>query len=38
MAQLAATVFLVLVILGVAKMVFDVQIAKLNRMIKHFLS
>ena len=33
MAQVAATVFLGLIILGVAKMIVDVQMAKLKRLI-----
>ena len=33
MAQVAATIFLGLVILGVTKMIVDVQIAKLKRVI-----
>jgi hypothetical protein len=37
MAQLVATVFLLSVLAGVAKMVFDVQMAKLNRTLKHLL-
>ena len=40
MAQATATIFLILIIAGVVKMVFDVQIAKLERTIedlkKHF--
>jgi hypothetical protein len=34
MAQIAATIFLVLVIALVAKMVWDVQMAKINRFFK----
>ena len=37
MAQALATFFLVLIGLGVAKMIFDVQMAKLNRILKHLL-
>jgi len=37
MAQIIATVFLVLIITGVAKMVFDVQMAKLKNMLTHLL-
>jgi hypothetical protein len=37
MAQIIATIFLVLIILGVAKMVFDVQMAKFKRFFEHFL-
>lgn len=40
MAQVLATIFLMLIIAGVTKMVIDVQIAKLERTIddlkKHF--
>jgi ribosomal protein S15P/S13E len=40
MAQTLATIFLVAVVVGVAKMIIDVQIAKLERTIddlkKHF--
>jgi hypothetical protein len=40
MAQIIATVFLVIITLGVVKMVFDVQMSKLKRNIedlkKHF--
>jgi hypothetical protein len=40
MAQIVASIFLVAVVVGVAKMVIDVQIAKLERTIedlkKHF--
>jgi ribosomal protein S15P/S13E len=40
MAQVLATMFLIVVAAGIAKMVFDVQIAKLERTIedlkKHF--
>ena len=32
MAQALATVFLVAIVIGVVKMVFDVQVAKLKRM------
>jgi hypothetical protein len=37
MAQVIAIFFLVLIIAGVAKMVFDVQMAKFKRFLKHFL-
>ena len=37
MAQAIAIVFLVAIILGVAKMVFDVQKAKLEKILKHLL-
>jgi hypothetical protein len=37
MAQALATIFLSMIILCVAKMVFDVQMAKLKNMIKHLL-
>ena len=40
MVQVLATAFLIVIIAGVAKMIFDVQIAKLERTIedlkKHF--
>ena len=40
MGQVVATVFLVVLVVGVAKMIIDVQIAKLERTIedlkKHF--
>lgn len=38
MAQTLATVFLIMLILCVGKMVFDVQVAKLKRIFKDFLS
>ena len=37
MAQVIATAFLALIIIGVAKMVFDVQMAKFKRFLGHFL-
>jgi hypothetical protein len=37
MTQALAIIFLVVIALGVAKMVFDVQIAKLERIFKHLL-
>ena len=37
MAQALATFFPVLIGLGVAKMVFDVQMAKFKRFLEHFL-
>ena len=37
MAQVIATSFLVLIIIGVAKMVFDVQMSKLKNMLTHLL-
>ena len=37
MAQVIATSFLVAIIIGVAKMVFDVQMAKFKRFLGHFL-
>jgi hypothetical protein len=37
MAQALATVFLIMIILCVAKMVFDVQMSKLKNMFKHLL-
>ena len=37
MAQVIATAFLVLIIVGVVKMVFDVQMAKFKRFLGHFL-
>ena len=37
MAQVIATAFLVLIIIGVAKMVFDVQMTKFKRFLEHFL-
>jgi hypothetical protein len=37
MAQVIATAFLVAIIIGVAKMVFDVQMAKFKRFLGHFL-
>ena len=36
MAQATATIFLMLIIAGVVKMVIDVQIAKLERTIEDF--
>ena len=41
MAQVAATVFLVAIILGVAKMAWDVQVGKIKRilnMVKDYMS
>jgi len=37
MAQVIATAFLVAIIIGVVKMVFDVQMAKFKRFLGHFL-
>ena len=37
MTQVIAIAFLVLIIAGVAKMVFDVQMAKFKRFLGHFL-
>jgi len=37
MAQILAISFLALIITGVAKMVFDVQMAKFKRFLGHFL-
>jgi hypothetical protein len=37
MAQIIAVIFLVLIMAGVAKMVFDVQMAKFKRFLGHFL-
>jgi hypothetical protein len=37
MAQVLATIFLLAIIAGVAKMVFDVQMKKLERIFKHLL-
>jgi len=37
MAQVLATIFLLAIIAGVAKMVFDVQITKVKRIFKHLL-
>ena len=37
MAQIIAIIFLVLIMAGVAKMVFDVQMAKFKRFLGHFL-
>ena len=37
MAQVIATSFLVLIIIGVAKMVYDVQITKFKHFLGHFL-
>ena len=37
MAQVIATLFLVLIMAGVIKMIFDVQMAKLKDMFRHFL-
>ena len=37
MAQTLAVIFLIMIILGVAKMVFDVQVAKLEKILKHLL-
>ena len=37
MAQILAISFLALIIAGVAKIVFDVQMAKLKRMLTHLL-
>jgi len=37
MAQATATIFLMLIIAGVVKMVFDVQMAKFKRFLGHFL-
>lgn len=35
MAQLGATIFLLVILAGVAKMVFDVQVKKLKRAIEN---
>jgi len=37
MAQVIAIAFLVLIIIGVVKMIFDVQMAKFKRFLGHFL-
>ena len=37
MAQALATVFLIMLILCVGKMVFDVQVAKIKRIIKQII-
>jgi hypothetical protein len=37
MAQVIATAFLIAIILGVVKMVFDVQMSKLKNMLTHLL-
>jgi hypothetical protein len=37
MAQILATIFLILIIAGVGKMIFDVQMAKFKRFLRHFL-
>jgi hypothetical protein len=37
MAQIVATIFLVLIMAGVAKMIFDVQMSKLKNMLTHLL-
>ena len=38
MAQIAATIFLALIIAGVVKMIIDVQIAKLERTVKELIN
>jgi hypothetical protein len=37
MAQVIATAFLIAIILGVVKIVFDVQMSKLKNMLTHLL-
>jgi len=37
MAQILATIFLIAIIAGVAKMIFDVQMSKFKRFLGHFL-
>ena len=37
MAQVIATLFLVLIMAGVIKMIFDVQMAKFKHFLGHFL-
>ena len=37
MAQIIAIIFLLAMVLGVVKMVFDVQKAKLEKILKHLL-
>jgi hypothetical protein len=37
MTQITATIFLVLIIAGVAKMIYDVQMSKLKNMLTHLL-
>jgi hypothetical protein len=37
MTQIIATIFLALVIAGIAKMIYDVQMSKLKNMLTHLL-